>query len=104
MAEITHAFRGIERSNERAGASRQSLDCALGSLAQQCFQGMEHQLYWVELWRILRQVAQACAGSLDRLLHAGDFVKRDIVNHHNVPALERRQQTSLDISQEGFAV
>ena len=35
-----------------------------------------------------QRVAQACAGGLDRLLHADDFVEGDIVDHHNVAALE----------------
>src|SRR6266849_4509052 len=104
MPEITHTFRRVERSNERANASLQPFDRALRSLAQQCLQGMEHQLYWVELRRILRQVAQFCAASLDRLLHAGDFVEGDVVDDHNVLALERGGQTLLDISQEGFSV
>src|SRR5436190_17810171 len=89
MPEIPHTFGRIERSNERANASSKSLDCALGSFAQQCLQGMEHQLYRVQVRRVLRQVPQFCAGSSDRLLHAGDFVERDIVNHHNVAAPER---------------
>src|SRR2546430_11901607 len=101
MSEIPHAFGRVERANERASASFQPFDCALGSFAQQYLQGMEHQLYWVELRRILRQVTQLCAGSLDRLLDAGDFVKRDVVGPHDVPTLERGDQTLLDVSPEG---
>src|SRR6266566_1156433 len=100
MPEIGHTFRRVERSNERANASLQSFDRALRRLAQQCLQGMEHQLYWVELRRILRQVAQFCAASLDRLLHAGDFVERDVVGDHNVLTLERGDQTLLDVRSE----
>jgi hypothetical protein len=65
---------------------------------------VEHQLDWVEFRRIRRQVAQACAGGLDRLLDADDFVEGDIVDHHNVPALEYRNQTLFDVGQEGLAV
>src|SRR5229473_3699717 len=104
MPEIPHTFGRVERSDERADASLQPFDRALRRLAQQCLQGMEHQLYWVELRRILRQVAQFCAASLDRLLHAGDFVERDVVDDHNVLTLERGDQTLLDVSQEGFSV
>src|SRR5260370_16998172 len=88
MPEITHTFRRVERSNERANASLQPFDRALRSLAQQCLQGMEHQLYWVELRRILRQVAQFCAPSLARLLHAGAFLERDVVDDHNILSLQ----------------
>src|SRR3977135_4553294 len=80
MSEIALTFGWVERSNERANASLQPFDRALRSFAQQCLQGMEHQLYWVELRRILRQVAQFCATGLDRLLHAGDFVEGDVVD------------------------
>src|SRR6266481_7458828 len=104
MSEIAHTFGWVERSNERANASLQPFDRALGSFAQRCLQGMEHQLYWVELRRILRQVAQFCAASLDRLLHADDFVEGDVVDDHNVLTLERGDQTLLDVSQEGFSV
>src|SRR5258708_12368641 len=104
MPEITHTFRRVERSNERANASLQPFDRALRSLPQQCLQGMEHQLYWVELRRILRQVAQFCAASLDRLLHAGDFVERDVVGAHNVLTLEPGDPTFLHVSPEGFSL
>src|SRR5260370_10986579 len=104
MPEIAHTFRRVERSNERGNASLQPFDRALRSLAQQCLQGMERQLYWVELRRILRQVAQFCAASLDRLLHAGDFVEKDVVGDHNVLTLEPWDQTLLDVSQECLSV
>src|SRR6266849_4974953 len=104
MPEISHTFRRFERSNERAHASLQSFDCALRSFTQQCLQRMEHQLNWVEFRRILRQVAQAGAGGTYRLLYPGDFVEGDVVDHHNVTALEYRNQTLFDVSQEGFAV
>src|SRR5713101_408995 len=104
MSEIAHTFGWVERSNERANASLQPFDRALRSFAQERLQGMEHQLYWVELRRILRQVAQFRAGSLDRLRHAGDFVEGHVVDDHDVPSLERGDQTLLDVSQEGFSV
>src|ERR1700704_1884927 len=104
MPEISHTFGGVEGSNERANASLQPVDCALRSFAQQCLEGMEHQLYRVELRRIRRQVAQFCAASLDRFLHAGDFVEGDVVYDHNVLTLERGGQTLLDVSQKGFSV
>src|SRR5260370_27841773 len=104
MPEIGHTFGGFEPSNERAHASLQAFDCALRSFAQQCLHWVEHQLDWVEFRRIRRQVAQACAGGLDRLLDADDFVEGDIVDHHNVAALEYRNQTLFDVGQESLAV
>src|SRR3974390_1927690 len=103
MPEISHTFGGVEGSNERADASLQPFDRALRSFAQKYLQWMEYRLYWVEVWRILRQVAQFCAASLDRLLHAGDFVEGDVVDDHNVLTFERGDQTLLDVSQEGFS-
>lgn len=104
MAEIASAFRGIERANVRADTSVQSLDCLLGSLAQEAFQRMEHQLDRVKVGRILRQVAQAGANSADRIFYAGNLMEGDVVGHHNIPTLERWGQALLDISQECFAI
>jgi len=102
MPEISHTFGRVERSNERAHASLQPFDGALRSFAQQCLQRMEHQLDWVELRRILRQVAQTCTGGPDRVLDASDLVERDVVDHYDVAALEGRNQTLFDVRQEGL--
>src|ERR1700694_5026744 len=101
MSEIADAFRRIEHPNVRTNTSVQPFNCALRSFAQACFQRMKQQLYWVKVRRILRQVAQACTDSLDRLFHTPNLVEGDIVDHHNVPALERWDQTLLYVSQEG---
>src|SRR5215471_20114819 len=104
MSEISDALGGTDRSNEGANSALQPFDCALGSLAQQCFQRMKHQLYWVELWRIRRQVAQTCAGGPDRLLYAHHFVEGDVVDHHDISAPEPRDQTLFEVGQEGLAI
>ena len=65
---------------------------------------MEQQLYRVKVRRIRRQVAEACTDSLDRLFHTSDLVERDVVDHHNVSALERWDQTLLYVSQEGLSI
>src|SRR6202043_2714197 len=93
MSEIADAFRRIERPNVRTNTSVQPFNCALRSFAQACFQRMKQQLYWVKVRRIFRQVAQACTDSLDRRFHTPNLVEGDIVDHHNVPALERWDQT-----------
>src|SRR5580700_2078503 len=104
MSEVSDAFRRIERPNVRTNTSVQPFHCALRSFAQPCFQWMEQQLYRVKVRRIRRQVAEACTNSLDRLLHTSDFVERDVVDHHNVSALERWDQTLLYVSQEGLSI
>src|ERR1700730_6819954 len=65
---------------------------------------MEYQLDGVEVRRILRQVAKACTNSPDRLLHAGNLMKGHVIDHHNVPTLERRCKTLLYVTQECFAI
>src|SRR5258706_11466730 len=102
MSEISDAFRRIEHPNVRTNTSVQPFNCALRSFAQACLQRMKQQLYWVKVRRILRQVAQACTDSLDRLFHTPNLVEGNIVDHHNVPALERWDQTLLYVSQEGL--
>src|ERR1700719_363346 len=89
MSEVSDALRRIERPNVRTNTSVQPFHCALRSFAQPCLQWMEQQLYGVKVRRIRRQVAEACTNSLDRLLHTSDLVEGDIVDHHNVPTLER---------------
>jgi hypothetical protein len=86
MSKVTRAFRRVERANVRANTSVQPCNCAL---RQECLQRMKQQLYWVEVRRILRQVAEACTDSLDRLFHTCNLVEGDVVDHHNVLALER---------------
>src|SRR5438046_2681227 len=104
MSEIAHTFRGIERPNIRPDGSLQSVDCALRSFAQGYLEGVENQLYGVQVRRILRQVAQTCASSADRLLHTSDLVEGHVIDHHDVPTLERRDQTLFYVSQECFAI
>src|ERR1700726_597354 len=104
MSEIADAFRRIEHPNVRTNTSVQPFNCALRSFAQACLQRMKLQLYWVKVRRILRQVAQACTDSLDRRFHTPNLVEGDIVGHHNVPALERWDQTLLYVSQEGLSI
>jgi hypothetical protein len=65
---------------------------------------MEQQLYRVKVRRIRWQVAEACTNSLDRLFHTCNLVEGDVVDHHNVPALERWDQTLLYVSQEGLSI
>ena len=65
---------------------------------------MKDHLDRIEVRRILRQIAQACADSLDGLLNAEDPVGGKIVNHDNVSALERRSQTLLEVGQKDFSI
>jgi hypothetical protein len=104
MLEIVHAFRGSERRNERSDGSMQSFDGARSSLAQQSLHGMEYQLDWIKVRRILRQVSEAGANAADCLFHAGNLMEGDIVGYDNISTLERRRQTLLYVSQKCLAV
>src|SRR6202048_5198108 len=104
MSKVPHAFRRVERANVRANTSVQPCNCALRSLAQECLQRMKQKLYWVKVRRILWQEAEACTDNLDRLFHTCNLVEGDVVDHHNVPAPERWDQTLLYVSQESLSI
>lgn len=104
MPEVAYAFGRLESSNEGANASLQPVDCALGRLAQQRLEGMEHQFNWIEVRRILRQVSQFCAAGLDCLLHASDLVEGDVVDDDDVPPPQSGGETLFNISEERFSV
>src|SRR6201993_4876160 len=104
MPEIAHTFARIERPNVRPNTSLQPFDGALRSFAQECLERMENQLYGIEVRGVLRQITEGCANSPDRLLHTSDLAEGHVVDDHNVPTLERRGETLLDVSQECFAI
>ena len=54
--------------------------------------------------RIGRQVAQIGVGGLDRLAHADDLVRGQVVHDHAVAWIQGRRQELLDIGQEDLAV
>ena len=99
MSEVPDAFGRFERSNERANASPEPLDCSLRSLTQQRLQRMEYQFYRIKVRGIRWQIAQAGAARLDDLLHTRDFMEGDVIDHYNVAALERWDQTLLKVGQ-----
>src|ERR1700680_3952172 len=74
------------------------------ALRSHVFSGWNSNSIRVKVRRIRRQGAQACTDSLDRLFHTPNLVERDIVDHHNVSALERWDQTLLYVSQEGLSI
>ena len=70
----------------RAAAVRSS---AL-SLANSCSIGFE-------IGAVRRQVQDRGAGRGDRLADAGDLVRRQVVEHHDIIGFERRRQELLDV-------
>lgn len=65
---------------------------------------MKDHLDRIEVWRILRQVAQARADGRNRLLNADDLVGRKVVDHDNISALERRSQALLKVGEKDFSI
>lgn len=61
-------------------------------------------LDWVEVGRVRRQIEQRCSGRTDEFLYAGDFVRSEIVHHHNLSGLELRTQNVLQISEKDVAI
>jgi hypothetical protein len=57
----------------------------------------------VEVRAVGRQIAELGAGSLDRLAHALDLVRLEIVQHHDVALAQGRRQRLLDIGKEARA-
>jgi hypothetical protein len=97
--EVTALFR-LEIANERANLSAQTRDRSFSELPQQCFQGAEHHLDWVQVRRILRQITQLCAGSFDSLADSWNLVGRQIVRHNDIPAFECGEKTLFDVGPE----
>lgn len=104
MPEIANAFGGPKHSREGSHRSLEAFDCSLGSFAQPLLERMEHQLYGVELRRILRQVTQLRAAGSDRVPHTSDFMEGDIVDDHDVPPSEHGSQTLLDVGEKRFSI
>jgi len=50
--------------------------------------------------RVLGQIAKRRAARFNRLANASGFVRRKVVDHDDILALEGRGQTLFDISQE----
>ena len=76
---MPHTFRRIERSNERPNASRQPVNCALRSFAQQCLQGSwdEAPHYLIrDRDAVYGSVVTACApmGIRDKPVSAAAFI------------------------------
>src|SRR5712691_771070 len=101
MPEVVGAFLSTELArHERANCSVETPNSPRGNLAQQCFEFAVRQLDGIEVGRVLRQVANCRARFLNCLPDAWDLVGSEVIHHHDVVAVERRNQALLDIGQE----
>ena len=58
---------------------------------------MKDHLDWIEVGRILRQIAQARPDCRNCLFNTSDLVGRKVVDHDNISALERWSETLLEV-------
>ena len=104
MAEEVGAFGWREAWDEIA---KRFSECADGSQrpgAEQCFEFGESLLDRVQVGTVGGQIAQVCAGTLDRLANAGNLVRAEPVHDHDIAAVQRGNQHLLDIGEEGLAI
>jgi hypothetical protein len=98
------AFGGVEGIEEPSDDVPERVDGARRGGAEQGFELGEGLLDRVEIWTVGRQVEQMGAGRRDRLTHAGDLVRGEVVHHHEVARAQRRRQGLLDIREEARPV
>ena len=104
MSEVVATFCTTDGGHERADPAAQATNSPLGDLSQEGFEFAERHLDRIEVRRVLRQILHRCAKSFDSLLHAGNFVGREIIHHHDVVALEHRRQALLHIGHESWSI
>src|SRR5262252_9295600 len=82
MPEVVGAFLSTELWHERANCSVELGNCSRSNLAQQSFEFAVRQLDWIEVGRVLRQVAKGGSRFLNRLTNAGNQVLLNIGEEH----------------------
>jgi len=104
MSEVVATFCTTDGWHERADPAAQATNSPLGDLSQEGFEFAERHLDRIEVRRVLRQILHRCAKSFDNLLHAGNFVGREVIHHHDIVALEHRRQALLHIGHESWSI
>src|SRR5438445_1012581 len=104
MPEVVGTFIGAEPRQERANGAAETGERSLGHLAQECLEFAEGHLDWVEVARVLGQVAKRRADFLDRRTHGFTLVEVDVVHDDDIPAPECRDEALLDIGEEHLRV
>src|SRR5579864_1683038 len=99
MPEVVGTFSRTELWDEGANCSIEAWNGSRGNFAQQSFEFAVRQLDWVEVGRVLRQIADGRPGFLDCLTNTGDQVDSAIVHDDDIVAPERGDQALLDIGE-----
>src|SRR6202035_870804 len=100
MPEIIGSFAGSEGTRESADPAAQARNCSFCGLAQIGLELAERHLDRVQVRRVFGQIAKRRTARFDRLADTGGLVRRKIVDHDDILALEGRGETPLDIGQE----
>lgn len=82
----------------------ESVEGALGGLAEACLEFAEEHLDGVEVGGVGRQIAQFGPGGLDGLADARDFVAAEVVGDDQVTGSQRRHQELFDPGAKDLAV
>jgi hypothetical protein len=104
MPEVIATFGASDGWHERADPLAQTTNGPLRELSKKGFDFAERHFNRVKVRRVLRQIPHHCISCFDRVLHARNLVRRKVIHHDDVVALERRSQTLLNIGQEDFPV
>src|ERR1700752_2748495 len=104
MAEIVGTFLGTELWDKRADCSIEGRDGSRSHFAHECFEFAVRHLYWIEVWRVLRQVAKRRPRFLNRLSNTGNQVNPAVIHDDDVIAPERENQALLDIGEKHLTV
>src|SRR3979411_2349291 len=100
MAEIVGAFLGTELWDKGADCSVEGWNSSRTHFAHECFEFAVSHLDWIEVWRVLRQVANCRPRLLNRLSTTGNQVNPAVIHDDDVIAPERGNQALLDIGEE----
>src|ERR1700676_4960086 len=104
MAEIVGTFLRTELWDKRADCSIEGWNGSRSHFAQECFEFAVRHLDWIEVWRVLRQVANRRPRFLNRLSNTGNQVHPAVIHDDDVIAPERENQALLDIGEKHLTV
>jgi uncharacterized protein YPO0396 len=100
VAQEIPAFFGTKGLSDAPYPAQETWNCALGCLAQQCFEFAECHFDGVQVGRIGWQIKKLRTYRFNRLLNASDFMHRQIVHDDDIAALERWGKALLYISKK----
>ena len=104
MTDVVGALFGSEQVQGAPDEIPEGVDGSGLGLPQQLFEFGECHLDRIEIWRVLRQIAQFRTDGFDRFFDAGDHVGPQIIHHDDIAAVEYGSQALLNISQKDFSI